>query len=313
MTIDAEEADMAKKKPAAQFQPCPDRPAELPSDDFQLMLQEAVEKLKTPRVRNAGRNAIAHIKKAWVLHPVDSEMSAFRAITAEEEAATAVIRALRFQKYPNAEKLNDRSHPHKSSIWPFILAVANKMDEKNIAEPKMSLRLDGEPRIELSIDIGSQAGLVQSLWASPDEPFNFSMSSDRTGPFKIHDFSEELSEIASSSGARNIMEYVAAEANRRNQLLYASDQGIPSVEFEDSFLLRRRQRVTTLLALTIAIMQTKTHQLFLVQCLDALLRALQRFDGEPPSFPEADPKSARIELAEQADGTMDLFFIEPDG
>ena len=89
ITLDAEETELAKKKPAAQFQPSPDRRAELPSDDFQLMLQEAVKKLKISRVRNAGRNAIAHIKKAWVFHPVDSEMSAFRAITAEEEAASS--------------------------------------------------------------------------------------------------------------------------------------------------------------------------------------------------------------------------------
>ena len=303
---------MSDKKPAAPFIASSDRSPELPREDIHLMLEEAVEKLKVPRIRNACRNAIQHLKKAWVLHPVDAEMSAFRAITAEEEAATAVIRALRHQNYPNAGKLNDRSHPHKMSFWPFISAVSSKMAEKNFAEPKISLRVEGEPRIDLSIDFGSQAGLDQPLLATPDEPFNFSMSSDYTGPFKIHDFAEELAEIASIKSARDIKAYVNTEANQRNVLLYASEKGIPSIEFEDSFLLARRQRVTTLLFLTIAIMQTQTHQLFLVQCLDALLRALKQFDGEGPELPTGDLKSARIELIEQLDGSMKLSFIEPN-
>lgn len=300
-----------KKSPAPPFIPAPDRSAEMPFDPVHLRIEEAIEKLKVPRIRNACRNAFKHLRKAWMLHPVDAEMSAFRAITAEEEAATAVIRALRHRNYPNAEKLSDRNHGHKSALWPFITAVSDKMVEKDIAAPSMALKVDGNPRIEMSIDIGSQAGLDRSLWGTPDEPFNFSMWSDRTGPFKLHDFSEELFLLASGKGAHDIAAYVKAEANARNQLLYASELGIPSVMFEDAYLLSRRRRVITLLVLTIAIMQTTVHQLFLVQCLDALLRAVQHFDGDPLDLPAMDPRVERLELSEQADGSMRLSHVRP--
>lgn len=303
---------MAKKRsPALPFVAAPDRPIEMPFDDIHLRIEDAIEKLSVPRVRHACRNAFNHLRKAWVLHPVDAEMSSFRAITAEEEAATAVIRALRHLAYPNAERLSDRNHVHKSALWPFIEAVSAKMAEKNIATPTIALRVEGEPRIELSVDLGSRANLDRPLWGTPDEPFNFAMWSDRTGPFKLHDFSEELLALATGKGARDIESYVKAEANARNQLLYASEQGIPSVMFEDAYLLSRRRRVITLVVLTIAIMQTKVHQLFLVQCLDALLRAVQRFDGEPLDLPNIDPRVERLELTEQTDGSMRLVHIRP--
>ena len=300
-----------KKSPAPPFVPGSDRPVEMPFDPFHLGIEEAVEKLKVPRIRHACRSAFTHLRKSWILHPVDAEMSAFRAITAEEEAAVAVIRALRHQKYPNADSLNDRNHTHKSSLWAFITAVNDKMVEKRIAAPNLSIRLEGDPRIELSVDLGSQAGLDHRLWGTPDEPFNFVMSSDRTGSLKPHDFSEELHSLAIGKGSSNIEAFVKAEANSRNQLLYASDQGMPSVQFEDAYLLGRRQRVVVLVVLTIAIMQTAAHQLFLVQCLNALLRAVQRFDGDLVELPKIDNRAPRLEMTEQEDGTMKLVHVQP--
>lgn len=300
-----------KKSPAPPFIPKPDRPIEMPFDDFHLRIEEAIEKLKVPRIRHACRSAFNHLRKAWVLHPVDAEMSSFRAITAEEEAATAVIRALRHQSYPNAENLSDRNHFHKSALWPFITAVSDKMVEKNIIAPTVSLQVKGDPRIEFLFDIGSPGALDRPLWSKPDEPFNFSMWSDRTGPFKLHDFSEELMVLATDKGVHNIEAYVKAEANKRNRLLYASDQGIPSVMFADSYLIAYRKRVIVLLILTIAILQTAKHQLFLVQCLDALLRAVQRFEGDPLELTRVNQNVPRLELKEQADGSMKLSYVRP--
>ncbi|HEY0012682.1 MAG TPA: hypothetical protein VGB79_07490 [Allosphingosinicella sp.] len=245
------------------------------------------------------------------MHPIDAEMSLFRAITAEEEAATALIRALKAQKYPNADRLRERQHQHKSAIWPFITAVADKMVEKNIPMPALALSTEGAPRVELSIDIASQAGLERPLWGTPDEPFNFSLWSDRSGPFRPHDFSEELAALAVGKGVRDIRAYVADEANLRNQLLYASETGIPSVTFSDDLLLGRRQRITVMLVLTIAVLQTQVHQLFLVQCLDALLRTIHDFDGDPVDIPRLDASVTRLELAEQLDGKMKASIVQP--
>lgn len=298
-----------KRSPARPFIPDDDRPKEIPWEAQNLAIENAIEKIRPPRVRHACRNAINHLRKAWRLHPVDSEMSLFCAITAEEEAATALIRALNEQKYPNAKLLNEKKHPHKASIWQFMLAINNIMIDKNIPMPNVGVSTDGAPRIELSIDIAAQAGLSFPMWGTPDEPFNWSLSSDRTGPFITHDFSEELAAIAAERGARNIESHVATEANLRNQILYASNEGIPSVEFKDALILDRRARVMVILTVTIAVMQTKQHQQFLVQCVTALLKAIQRFDEDMPDFPEPDPSIPRIEMEEQAEGPMKASLV----
>jgi hypothetical protein len=66
-----------------------------------------------------------------------------------------------------------------------------------------------------------------------------------------------------------------------------------------------------MLVLTIAILQTDKHQLFLVQCLDALLRAVQGFEGDPLQIPHLEQASEHLELAEQPDGTMKLSHVRP--
>ncbi len=304
---------MAKKSPAPPFIAGPDRPAEMPFEAMHVHIEEAIGKLKVPHIRHACRSAFEHLRKAWILHPIDAEMSSFRAITAEEEAASAVIRALRYRAYPNSRRLNDRNHVLKSALWPFITAISDAMAEKDIPAPKLSMRVEGDPRVELSVDVGSLSGMAEPLWATPDEPFNFSMTSDRTGSFKLHDFSDQLAVIADVQGARDIEAHVKEQANMRNRLLYASPEGMPSVAFEDAYLLARRQRVIILLVLTIAIMQTDKHQLFVVQCLDALLRAISTFDGDELELPIADKGVARLELVQQPDGSMRLSQVVPLG
>ena len=289
----------------------PNRAAALPLDEIHEQLEKAVEKLKIPRVRNPARSAWNHLRKAWILHPIDSEMSLFRAITAEEEAATALIRALQEKRYPNADRLKSHAHPHKASIWPFITAFSDKLGEKNIPLPHVALRIEGDPRIELSIDIGGTAGLDQPLWGTPDEPFNWSMWSDYTGEMKPHDFSVELAALASRKGAKSISDYITTEANGRNRLLYASDGGIPVVFFADSLLLDRRMRVTVMLTLTIAIMQTRKHQIGFVQCLDALLRTIHQFTGEAAEIAPIDVAAEHLSLTEQPDGSMRAEVVTP--
>jgi len=301
---------MRAPEPPEHLRIDPNRAAELPLDEMHERLEEAVGKLRIPRVRHPARSAWNHLKKAWVLHPIDQEMSLFRAITAEEEAATALIRALQEQRYPNADRLKSHAHPHKAAIWPFITAFADKLTEKNIPLPHVALRTEGAPRIELSMDIGGPSGLDAPLWGTPDEPFNWSMWSDHTGEMKPHDFSVELAALASRNGARSISAYISEQANQRNRILYASDKGIPAVFFADDLLIGRR-RVTVLLTLTIAVMQTRRHQIAFVQCLDALLRAIDRFGGEAAEIPSIDTRAEHVSMTEQPDGSMRAALVTP--
>jgi hypothetical protein len=93
------------------------------------------------------------------------------------------------------------------------------------------------------------------------------------------------------------------EANLRNQLLYASDTGIPRVTIPQHFLEDRRQRVFRLLLLTIAVQQTPRHQLFAVQCLRAFLRLVKRIEVPHFDFHAATaPVDGLNILVEQQDG-----------
>jgi hypothetical protein len=75
--------------------------------------------------RAAAAHALRHIRRAWRLRSVDREMAVFRAITAEEEAATALIRSLRRIGYIGAKVLDERNHQIKAGVWPMILAINN--------------------------------------------------------------------------------------------------------------------------------------------------------------------------------------------
>lgn len=238
-------------------------------------------------------------------------MSLFRAITAEEEAASALMLALRQQNYPGASRLNPKDHRHKSAIWPFLQAIGRGVREKGVVIPQMAISTQGEPRLELSIDISEAAG--QPLWATPDHPFNFVMHSDEKGPFEVHRWERELLAIASDKGFSDIRSHIAAEANLRNRILYSSHEGIPAVTFADDLLRTRLDHVTWVLVVTIGIVQTPEHQLFVVQGLEALLRALEQFEGEGYSFPAHGPPTSGpyLSLVEQSDGSMKLKMVAP--
>jgi len=259
---------------------------ELPLSDFQKTLEQCVGKLGG-RVKHCGRSAFHHLRRAWALYGVDNEMSAFRAITAEEEAASALILSLQQKRYPGAKRLNFRDHVHKAALTPFLDAVAKVLALLDFAKPTLRLKPDEDPpRLEVFVDM-SRAGLrsPEPLFAQPDEPLNFVVRMENEdGPATVHMFAHELRQIAEGRGVDTIKAFLEAEANQRNRLLYATDTGIPQVSFEEGFLLERLRRVTVLLTLTIAIQQTPQHQLFAVQCVEAFLRALERMAGDGYDF-----------------------------
>ena len=73
-------------------------------EKFGDLIEELVEEYPSPG-KHAARSAFRHIKKAWEIKDIDKEMAAFRAITAEEESATAVFHSVMRRKYKNAQNL----------------------------------------------------------------------------------------------------------------------------------------------------------------------------------------------------------------
>ena len=71
----------------------------------------------------AAFNALRHLTRAWMIRELDPQMAVFRSITAEEESASAVFRAVKRLGYSGSRYLNPRNHVHKNALFPFCVAV----------------------------------------------------------------------------------------------------------------------------------------------------------------------------------------------
>lgn len=131
----------------------------------------------TGRVHHAAMNALHHLERAKKISDIDPEMSAFRAIIAEEEAATAFFITLKQLGYERAKKLNHRDHQFKAGLFPFITAVHHQIH--NFTPPISEAKLTWE---DLSSG-GKSENLKVILkvttldeWLVPEPPLNFHVS-----------------------------------------------------------------------------------------------------------------------------------------
>lgn len=257
------------------------QPADLPEielNELESKLAELIGKQPAP-ARHSARMAVHHLKKAWRIQEIDPEMAYFRALTAEEEAATAVFRAMKRLKYKGAEQLKDRNHAHKNALVPFAYAVGKVL--------KLTVDLGFEPQLVIKEE-GPQAGKLQvrltvhvngeKLHAWPIPPLHYGISLND----KPHDFSLQLNDLASEAKAQDALAYVKAMANRRNQVLYAHPTGIPVAAKDEAFLEKRRKNVFMLLTIYLLIDQYEEQQMFVQQAIDALLKLLKIVEKPTP-------------------------------
>lgn len=241
-------------------------------------LEQAIEEyvLDTPAPgTHCARSAFRHLRKAWILIDVDPEMAAFRAITAEEESAAALFHALRRWDYQGADSLRPRSHFQKAALIPFYEAVSEVLEVNHQAGIMTRLVIDKrERRLGTSVDFSRVAPGVPEM--APIPPLHFTIKSDD----RLHDFQEQLEEAVRRRGVSSVEKYIAERANKRNQLLYATSTGVPSVTALNNFLPAQRQHVVINLVLYLLIDPYPKHQLFVEQGLRAFLKMLGKLpDG----------------------------------
>jgi hypothetical protein len=265
---DVQEQGTVVENPAASID-------EIPLSEYAQRLEQAISRLNG-RVKYCGKNSFLHLRKAWAIKSLDPGMAAFRSITAEEEAATALIYALKSKRYPHAEKLNPRRHDHKASIYALLQVISGVFAKLDYIPQLFLLDKADPPHIRMQIDIHKLAGIYteEPFFAEPIDPLDFTLSDIRG----VKGFSEEFAQFASDSGCARTREYIETAANLRNRILYASDNGIPRVQIPNEFIIDRKNRVLTILTITLMIEQTHRHQSFVNQCLGALLHALERLD-----------------------------------
>lgn len=223
-------------------------------------------------------NSVRHLNTAWKIRELDPQMAIFRSLTAEEEAATGLFLSLKRRGYEGANKLNQRNHIHKNAVIPLFDAITRVLAKVGSQMPPSQLYLDSK---ENPVQLRSrfehkhpQTG--KTVWAAPQPPLHFSVSSLKTGEeMKKEDFSAGIDEIVSETNVKNIIDYIRNRANLRNQLLYAATDGYPSINGDIEPMLKRYQKnVFIILRMFMMIDPYPQQQLFVQQALHAFMRTL---------------------------------------
>jgi hypothetical protein len=249
---------------------------------FSTFDNRCIELLNASKTRCRGRhslqNALNHLRRALALRDIDHEMSVFRAVTAEEEAVSGLYYALKHRHYVHANLLDPKSHVHKNAAIPFLQMLAHFFSGFSGTEelaPKLHLKEeDGEVRLRIAISVAISG---QTVIAYPVPPLNFGVTSGGKKP----DFTTQAKRFLSEQSASNLLDYIRAQANMRNQLLYAGPSGYPVLEeINPSFFKVRQTRVMAMLKTFLLIEPWAERQPFVQQSLDAFLVMLGKIEHE---------------------------------
>lgn len=248
-------------------------------NEFETQSIELVGKTSS-RGRHCFRCAINHLKRGWELRGTDPEMAAFRAITAEEEAASGLMYILKERGYKDADLLNPQNHKHKSAIIPFFSVIAMFFhDTISTQEIKPFLHHreaeDGRPQhlaIGLPVTIDGK-----ELHAYPIPPLNFITTVDGLLP----SYRYQIDKLVTEKNKKSIEYYIREEANLRNRLLYATPDGYPAVtELPDSFFIEKKRRVFLMMNAFLFIQPYNEIQPFVQNSLSAFLTMLGIRNGD---------------------------------
>jgi len=231
-------------------------------------------------------NAVRHLNGAHRIKAVGRTMALFQALTAEEEAATAVLQVLRRRKYPDADALNPKSHVHKNAVIPFFDGMTRVL--ATIQDPpELRFVLDSNftpPRLRFAVQLPHpEHGMA---WYYPDPPLHFQTrrSVDGGKTYSVETFVQGFSKVASEINAKTVGDYLRLRANFRNHLLYAGPDGYPDYQGElEARLQEFKRNVFALLRMFLFIEPYPEHQDFVVQAVGGFVRIVTNF-SEPIGF-----------------------------
>jgi hypothetical protein len=205
-----------------------------PISDFDRRIANAILKMSPPPKWPAV-NAVGHLNGAWKLREIDPRMAALRAITAEEEAASALFQSLKRRRYDGAQKLKHDSHAHKHAVIPFLQAISHVLAQYSIPNEQAQLYLDtaeDPPRLLFRFSHRDPESGTE-YWAYPQPPLNGSASRLRDGePDQIEDFGAAVEALLAKTSAKDMLDYARERVEDRNRTLYASDKGLYKITFD---------------------------------------------------------------------------------
>jgi hypothetical protein len=222
------------------------------------------------------RSALYHLEQAELLREVDPAMAIFRAITAEEEAASGVMRCVVEMGYPAADSLNPHDHAHKHAVFPFMQilelffgqALANHFTNYYLHIKEV----DGATRLTLALNVKING---EPQLAYPIPPLNFGVKNPDTN--ETPDYSLQINQLIAAKGKASVKVFLRKEANLRNEILYADPNGYPTIPSLDvGFLVERRVRVLAMINVYLLIFPYQVHQPFVAQALASFVKLLQQ-------------------------------------
>jgi hypothetical protein len=272
-----------------------------PSDNSQAadaiwrVLPQAIKNLPGP-IRHRAENALDGFARARKLYPLDREIASFRAITAAEEAASALIRSLQLRKYPDADQIKLWMHPHKAAVYFFLRAVHHEVFRNKVVTMNVTLSAD-PPKLTIALPIrqfGQPPPDMEDYQIVLTDPLG--MVGSRPGITEDDYFDAAVQKVA---GSRRVDKLIAKEANGRNRILYAHDTGLPRSQATLEGIESRERGAKLCIILAIAIMQVDHHQGMVLQCLRGFLKVIGRADVQRPRL-----AGDELGLITQGDGDL---------
>lgn len=230
-----------------------------------------------PQVKHRIRSSIQGIMKAWGLKDIDSNMACFRIITAQEEAESAIIHSLKRRRYKDSAKLKPHNHIHKAAVFYIFQAFSEMLSP-------MSEFMQGEFLLEADGKTGKRVPKTRFRFKKQDDskyyypipPLHVQITEDDGANKKIHDLEEQIAALASRKGKAEFVEYLQEDTNIRNEILYASEQGIPSILVDvGNFVKEKSKKIYALNIVCLFIDYYPQKQLLVQQLLDAMLKHLK--------------------------------------
>jgi hypothetical protein len=227
-------------------------------------------------------SALEHFDRSSQLFDVDKEMASFRAITGEEEAATALIAAIRARRYRHAADFNPRDHQQKAAVMACVMAISTQMAPM-LAEFQLTFDFE-KKRIDVKVPLSNfNVAGGENYAIQPIEPLDLVHSVEGAG--ERRPFDEALKRLAARSNYENIKRMVSSQANARNVILYASDSSLPRSAATREALANRKTRGLILLVLSAMVLQSRKHLALVSQAIETFLGVVSRLP--PPELTEA--------------------------
>jgi hypothetical protein len=236
---------------------------------FDLSCRELLNASPKQTSRHCFKSAFHHLEMADKIKDIDPAMALFRVITAEEEAATGLMHCLKERDYKNSDKLDTKSHLHKSSVLPFLNCLGlffSETTDSHINKPTLQIEKVGNKKylvLKIPLIINGE-----KILATPNPPLNFSISSEG----RRLSYKNQIDFYTKMQGSKSIIEHIKSEANIRNTILYAGPHGFnTSYELSPNLIPDRTVKIFALLRAFLLIKPYKEKLPFVQDSLDAFL------------------------------------------